>query len=208
METLLRIDASIRKQGSFSRTAGDFFQSQWSLQNPNGKIIHRDLADENIPHITQQMTEAFYSQGGPPEILSLSDEIVEEVKVCNTLLITSALYNYAVPSNLKSYLDHLVRINKTFSPSADGGYSGLLHGKHAIVITSKGGVYKGTNSERLDHQDPYLKTILNFIGIQDIEMFSIEGTKDTKYAENMILTIKSKITAFFNKADKPIIVDA
>lgn len=133
------------------------------------------------------------------EILSLSNRIVEEVKACDTLLITSALYNFSLPSNLKSYVDHLVRINKTFSQASDGQYSGLIKNRQAVIITSKGGSYKGTNYEHLDFQDRYLKTILNFIGIQKTEIFSIEGTKDVRHAENNISTIKSDILNFFSK---------
>jgi len=200
MKTLLRIDASIRKEGSFSRNIGDFFQSQWKLKNPGGRMINRDLAIQIIPHINQEITEAFYLEN-TQEILSLSDQIVEEVQVCDTLLITSALYNFSLPSNLKSYVDHLVRINKTFSQASNGQYAGLMKDKQAIIITSKGGIYKGTNYEYLDFQDPYLKTILNFIGIQKTAIFSIEGTKAIGQSENIISGIKSDILEFLNKDD-------
>ncbi len=203
MKTLLRIDASIRKKGSYSRDIGDFFQSQWEIKNPEGRIINRDLAEQNVPHINQRLTEAFYWEGNTHEILSLSDQIIKEVMACDTLLITSALYNFSLPSSLKSYIDHLVRINKTFSQGSDGRYLGLMKNKQAIIVTSKGGIYKGTNYGHLDFQDPYLKAVLNFIGIQMIEVFSIEGTKDVKYAENSLSTIKSHILNFLVKDVNP-----
>lgn len=201
MKTLLRIDASIRKKGSFSRTVGDFFQSQWELKNPGGRIINRDLTEQTVPHLTEALTEAFNLDTRQQKILSVSDRIVEEVEACDTLLITSALYNFCLPSTLKCYVDHLVRINKTVSQAADGQYTGLLKNKQAVIITSKGGSYKGTSYEHLDFQDRYLKTILNFIGIQKIEIFSIEGTKNIAHAEEIISTMKSDIVNFFCKVN-------
>jgi FMN-dependent NADH-azoreductase len=198
MNTLLRIDASIRKEGSHSRHIGDFFQSQWQLKNPLGKVIRRDLTEVVIPHINKQLIEAFYWHEKSDDILSLSDRLIDELCMCDTLLITSALYNFSLPSSLKSYVDHLVRVNKTFSESPDGQYTGLIQNKQAVIITSKGGKYRGTNYAHLDFQDPYLQTILRFIGIERIETFSIEGTKDSRYLENTIPTIKSGILNFLN----------
>jgi FMN-dependent NADH-azoreductase len=198
MNTLLRIDASIRKEGSYSREMGDFFQSQWQLKYPSGKIIRRDLTEAVIPHINMQLIEAFYRQQENKNILSLSDTLFDELNMCDTILITSALYNFSLPSSLKSYVDHLVRVNKTFSESPDGRYTGLMQNKQAIVITSKGGKYKGTNYAHLDFQDPYLKTILRFMGIEKVESFSIEGTKDYTYLEEVLPTVKSEILDFLN----------
>jgi FMN-dependent NADH-azoreductase len=198
MNTLLRIDASIRKEGSYSRDIGDFFQSQWQLKNPLGKVIRRDLTEVVIPHINKQLIEAFYRHEKSDDILSLSDKLIDELSMCDTLLITSALYNFSLPSSLKSYVDHLVRVNRTFSESPDGQYAGLMQNKQAVIITSKGGKYRGTNYAHLDFQDPYLQTILRFIGIERIETFSIEGTKDSRYLENTIPAIKSGILNFLN----------
>jgi FMN-dependent NADH-azoreductase len=198
MNTLLRIDASIRREGSYSRDIGDFFQSQWQIKNPLGKVIRRDLTEVVIPHINKQLVEAFYEHEKSDDILSLSDKLIDELSTCDTLLITSALYNFALPSSLKSYVDHLVRVNRTFSESPDGQYAGLMQNKQAVIITSKGGKYRGTNYAHLDFQDPYLQTILRFIGIERIETFSIEGTKDSRYLENTIPAIKSGILNFLN----------
>lgn len=87
MNTLLRIDASIRKEGSYSREIGDFFQAQWQLKYPFGKIIRRDLTEGEIPHINKQLIEAFYYQQDNESILSLSDKLIDELNVCDTLLI-------------------------------------------------------------------------------------------------------------------------
>jgi FMN-dependent NADH-azoreductase len=197
MKTLLRIDASIRKEGSYSRDIGDFFQAQWKLKNPSGQVVKRDLAEETIPHINKKTVDAFYWQEDQEDTLSLSNGIVDELTACDTLLITSALYNFSLPSSLKSYFDHLVRINKTFSESVDGRYAGLMKNKQAVLITSKGGRYRGTNYAHLDFQDAYLQVILKFIGIEKIESFSIEGTKNSSHVESTIPSIKAAIVDFF-----------
>jgi len=199
MQTLLRIDASIRKTGSYSRATGDYFQAQWTLKHPTGKIIYRDLADSAIPHVHHQLTNAFFdTQQASLEILSLSNLLLDELKQCNTLLITSALYNFSLPSSLKSWFDHIVRVNQTFCYSEDGRYTGLLQDKEAVIITSKGSVYKGTGLEHLDFQDPYLKAILYFMGIKTIASFSVEGTKNPDFLKESLPGVEAEIFNFLH----------
>jgi FMN-dependent NADH-azoreductase len=198
MKTLLRIDVSVRKNESISRSTGDYFQSRWREAYPDSKIIYRDLTDEPIPHLSQKLTEAFYDEENNRDVLSLSDKLISELDECDTLLISSPVYNFSLPSALKAYFDHVVRINKTFKNNETGGFTGLLKNKQAIVITSKGGVYKGTSLAPFDFLEPYVNTILRFIGIHEIRTFSIEGTRYADHAEKAIAAVKLDIRESFN----------
>lgn len=180
MKTLLRIDCSPRISGSHSRELADYFEEKWLNVNTNGIVIRRDLTKQQIPHIQNETIEGFYT---PAEYMTheikdataLSDELISELKSADEVLINSPLYNLNIPSNLKAYLDQVVRVGFTFNLN-ENGYYGLLENKTAHLITVKGGLYKGTSMEQYDYQDSYLPTILRLIGIKVQNVFSLEGT--------------------------------
>jgi len=116
MKTLLRIDASARTIGSHSRMIADYCQDKWEETHPQGKIIRRDLASEPIPHLSDDMIEAFQKAGRHPSpATGLSDSLIQELKAADHLLISSPLYNLTLPSTLKAYFDYVVRSEVTFS---------------------------------------------------------------------------------------------
>ncbi|MDO5977509.1 FMN-dependent NADH-azoreductase [Flavivirga spongiicola] len=193
MKTLLRIDCSSRTKGSHSRALADYFEKNWKVANPKGVILYRDLVKHQLPHIQNNTIEGFYT---PIEHMTLenkratalSDELIVELKSADDILISSPLYNLNIPSNLKAYLDQVVRIGYTFNIN-ENGYYGLLENKLAYLVTVKGGVYKGTFMEQYDFQEPYLKTILGHMGIKVQEIFSLEGSSEKqtlKLNKNML----------------------
>jgi FMN-dependent NADH-azoreductase len=191
MKTLLRIDASVRHEGSYSRTLGDFFVSQWQNQNPDGRIILRDLRDKPVPHLVQSVADAFFSPEPDQQQLALSDELIGEIKASNDILITCPMYNFQLPSSLKAYIDHVVRNNETIQYTPEG-YRGLLTGKKAYIITVTGG--KRLVPAPYDAFENYLKNILGFMGIQDTTSISLEGTADPEYVKGVIAATKKRIT--------------
>lgn len=114
MKTLLRIDSSIRLNNSVSRAIGDHFSNCWRKKHPTGKIINRDLQTNPVPHLTEATVQAFFGGGPSCTGVTLSDKLIQEIDVCDELLITCPMYNFQIPSSLKAYLDHVVRVNKTF----------------------------------------------------------------------------------------------
>lgn len=208
MKTLLRIDCSSRTEGSHSRALADYFEKNWKAANPKSTIIYRDLTKHQLPHIQNNTIEGFYT---PIEHLSpenkkataLSDALIEELKSADDILISSPLYNLNVPSNLKSYLDQIVRIGHTFNIN-ENGYYGLLENKLAYLVTVKGGVYKGTFMEQYDFQEPYLKAILGHMGIKIKEIFSLEGSSDKQTLEQNKLVLESSINQSFIQETKKI----
>ncbi|MCG8427540.1 MAG: NAD(P)H-dependent oxidoreductase [Chromatiales bacterium] len=200
MKRVLRIDASARITGSHTRQLADHYQTLWLSENPEGEIIHRDLAQKPIPHLTNDMIEAF--QQPYSEAALLSNILIEELKLADHLLISSPLYNLTLPSTLKAYFDHVVRAGQTFLVQQEQ-YIGLLNNTSATIITARGGLSQ--NKVNDDFQTNYLKEILNFIGITAIEVVELEGTalvptEKARHFENA----KHKIDQLFQKEHKPI----
>ena len=185
MKTLLRIDSSIRKNGSHSRALADHFQARWCEAHPSGQVRIRDLADDPVPHLTDAALAAFHGASvGNANAAALSDTLIAELKTADELLIASPLYNFNLPSTLKAYIDHVVRFGHTFDQPA-GNYRGLLNGKRACVITTRGGTRPSGAED--DFQGTYLKTALNFIGIEQVDIIAVEGTaqQDANRAEQL-----------------------
>ncbi|HFA49943.1 MAG TPA: FMN-dependent NADH-azoreductase [Bacteroidetes bacterium] len=181
MKKLLRIDASSRQKDSRSREVADYFQKKWEAGNPAGTVVLRDLVLSPLPHIKDATIQGFYTptENFTPELVeatALSDQVINEMKSADDILISTPLYNFSIPSALKAYIDHLSRINKTFGMDAEGNFFGMLKNKKTYIVTSKGAVYKGTPIEALDMQEPYLKLILPFLGLEIADIFSVEGT--------------------------------
>jgi FMN-dependent NADH-azoreductase len=190
MKTLLRIDSSIRHNDSISRAIGDHFVSRWKEEYPSGKIITRDLQQNPIPHLTQSTVLAFFGGQATGDELALSDLLIDEIMISDELLITCPMYNFQIPSSLKAYLDHVVRLNKTFQYK-NGEYIGLLKNKKCVIITTMGGRKQDVNQE--EGFECYLRNILSFVGIYGTEIYCIDGTSNLEYATVAITETKVKI---------------
>ncbi len=203
MRTLLRIDASSRKEGAYSREMADYVERKWKAQYPQAKVIYRDLIDDELPHIAYTTIAGFYT---PQEHMSdelvsatvLSDELIRELQQADDILIASPLYNLNVPSALKAYFDQVVRVGYTFAKDEAGEHAGLLTNKRAYIATAKGGVFKGTPYEAYDFQEPYLKAILGYIGVTDVTTFGLEGTATEEILTQNKIEVYQNIDAAFN----------
>ncbi len=198
MKILLRIDSSSRTEGSHSRKLADFIENHWKSKQPDGQVLYRDLASYQIPHIQNDTILGFYTpEQKHNEVLKkallISNELINELENANEILISSPLYNLNVPSNLKAYFDHVVRIGKTFGVDEKGNYFGMLKEKIAYLALAKGGSYKGTPMEKYDFQEPYLKAILHHIGIDVKNIFSIEGTSNPEVLQKNFNEIHQQI---------------
>jgi|GEM_PF-42435 len=194
MKTLLRIDASLRTTGSYSRKLASHFEKQWRQHFPEGDVIYRDLAVEPIPHLSQEMVEAFFEAGDSvaPET-KMSDILIQELKQADHLVIVSPLYNLSLSSSLKAYFDHVVRSGHTFH--FDGaGYNGLLMEKKAVVITSRGGF---SSDFQDDFQRGYLKAILAFVGISSLYEVDMVGTAVDDGKSERFAAAKQTIEEYF-----------
>jgi FMN-dependent NADH-azoreductase len=179
---ILRVDASSRLDGSYSRQIGDIAEKALVDSMPGVTVNRRDLGAQPVEHIRNVTIAGYYT---PAENMTaeltratkLSDAVIEEVKAATVLLITTPMYNFSIPSALKAWIDQLVRIGQTFA--YDGkSFTGLLPGKKAYVVVAYGaGGY--TNSgpfAAADFVQPYMKFLLNFLGITDVTFITMERT--------------------------------
>src|ERR1700719_1170985 len=175
---LLRIDSSARSS-SVTRQLTAKFVEEWKKNHPAGEVVQRDLATTVLPHITDDWAGAHLdpSQLTPAQrtYLSTSDQLIEELQAADTIVIGAPMYNFAIPSSLKAWIDQVVRMGKTFAYGPNGR-QGLLGEKKVIVITSRGGAYeKGTSAEKFDFQEPYLRHIFGFVGVTDVTYIHAEN---------------------------------
>ncbi|MGA8619029.1 MAG: NAD(P)H-dependent oxidoreductase [Candidatus Sulfotelmatobacter sp.] len=175
---LLKIDSSARSS-SITRQLTATFAEQWKKNHPAGEVIQRDLATTMLPHITDDWggTHLDPSQLSPAQrnYLSTSDHLIEELQAADTIVIGAPMYNFAIPSSLKAWIDQIVRMGKTFGYGPSGA-RGLLGKKKVIVVAARGGAYeKGTPGEKFDFQEPYLRHILGFIGLTDVTFIHAEN---------------------------------
>lgn len=181
MNTILRVDASSRTMGSFSRDLGDYFEKVWLERNPEDWVVRRDVVAEPIEHIANQTIVGFYT---PAEqftdelrgATALSDRLIGELQKADMLLLTVPMYNFSVPSALKAWIDQIVRIERTFS--YDGAnFEGLVSSKSAYVFCAYGaGGYVSGPLAAANFVKPYIEFLLNFMGIQNVRFFAVEAT--------------------------------
>src|SRR5580692_13016072 len=184
---LLRIDSSARRN-SVSRQLTQRFVESWKKENSTGDVVERDLATTPLPLITDEWTLALHSDPAKrtpaqQEALAVSDLLVEELLAADTIVIGAPMHNFTVSALLKAWIDQVVRFGRTVAWGAKGP-EGLLKGKRVVVVTSRGGSFRpGTPTAAYDHQEPYLRHILAFIGLTDVIFIHAENQKPGDLAE-------------------------
>lgn len=179
MSTILYLNSSIRSTGSVSRQLSREFLDQLKAARPGSRVIERDLASHPIPHLNEATIGAFFTpadQRTQEQIstVQLSDDLVAELLEADTLLIGAPMYNFSVSSTLKSWIDHVARAGVTFEYT-DKGPEGMLKNKKVYVFTSRGGVYSRGPAKVMDFHETYLRAVLGFIGLTDIQFIHTEG---------------------------------
>jgi FMN-dependent NADH-azoreductase len=181
MSTLLKIDVSPRGEHSISRKLSNHFATEWQSNHIGGKIITRDLATTKIPYVDLPwIAGAFTAPDQHTDehkaALRLSDELIAELLEADEVVISTPMYNFNVPAALKAWIDHIVRLNKTFSVGPDG-LKGLAAGKKVTVIIASGSEYTtGFPMESYNLEGPYFNVVLGFIGVTDITIVHAGGT--------------------------------
>jgi len=180
MATLLQIDSS-PLASSVSRELTREFVSNWKITHPSGQVIVRDLAATPPKPLDQAWIYAAHTpaEGLQPEqkaLLAQSEEYIAELERADEYVFGVAMHNFSIPSVVKLWIDQVVRGGRTFTYGADGP-KGLLTGKKATILAATGGVYQtGTPMAALNFIDPYLNTILGFIGVTDVTFVTAGGT--------------------------------
>jgi FMN-dependent NADH-azoreductase len=176
MKTLLQLNTSLNGDAGQSTRLANDLSATLRVREPHTELVVRDFARDPVPHLTAQGFGAFIAkpEARTPEqqaLVRYSDELIEELKRADTIVLGLPLYNFGVPSTLKAYFDHIARAGVTFRYTEKGPV-GLLTGKKVYVAAARGGQYAGTP---LDTQTAYVRDFLAFLGIRDVEFVYAEG---------------------------------
>lgn len=171
---ILRLDASANPGESASRKLGDRLLAQLEQSHPEIIVQQRDL-NAALPPIDDRWVEANLApQDGRDEsqreLLRLSDELIDELRDADHIVLTTPMYNFGPPSTLKAWIDLVCRAGMTFRYTPDGP-QGLLEGKRADIIITTGGV---ALDSPVDFLSGYLRQIFGFIGIDDVNIIAAD----------------------------------
>jgi FMN-dependent NADH-azoreductase len=187
MATLLNIQSSPRGTSSLSRILSQDFVTEWQRTHDNGSVVLRDLAETQLPFVGVPWIGGVFV---PPEsrsteqreALRISDGLIAELFAADHILIGTPMYNFTVPANLKAWIDLIVRPRVTHSGPPER--KGLVTGKRCTILIASGGVYdEGLPAAASDYESGYLKRILAFIGITDVEVVMAGGTAAATFGE-------------------------
>jgi len=176
MKTLLKLNTSLYSNAGQSSRLTDEFVSAWLGNNHGAQVITRDLARHPVPHLTEERFGALLSKPAArtvqqQAVVTYSDTLIDELRRADVIVLGLPMYNFGVPSTLKAYFDHIARSGVTFRYTENGPV-GLLQGKKVYVLAARGGQYAGTP---LDTETAYVRQILGFLGMTDVEFVYAEG---------------------------------
>jgi|TARA_Y100000816_G_scaffold284008_1_gene261603 FMN-dependent NADH-azoreductase len=191
---IYQIDSSARKEGSTSRALAKKLLNK--IKGPNDEIVYRDLNEEMV--FVTGLTESGMNikekdqNENHKKMFKLSDKLVKELKESDVIIISAPIYNYGPPATLKAWSDLAARIGETFKFKPNGRREGLLKNKKAYLVITSGGTKLNSKEDFLT---PWLKFILNFFGINQIEtvcadQMALDYEKSIKEAEDQIEKIK------------------
>lgn len=179
MTNILFVSSSPRGAHSQSSKVAELLIAGIVAEDPAATVTRRDLARDPLPHLDETYLGAVF---GPAEshtdehkrLLALSDTLVDEVLAADIIVIGSAMINFTVTSTLKSWFDFIARAGGTFRYT-ENGPEGLVKGKRVVVVEAKGGVYSDGPMKVHDYQQPWIRFILGFLGMTDVEIIQVEG---------------------------------
>jgi len=214
MAVILHIDSSARSNRSITRDLGAEFKRQWQAINPDDNFIYRDVGTTPPDFISEQwVAAAFTAENARTDeqksLLSLSDQMIEELSLADIIVISSPMYNYGMPATLKAWIDQVVRVNKTFTFDLERGdfpLDPILSNKTLLLLTSSGEFGFGINEirEGMDHLTPHLKTVSKYFGANEEHEIRVEyqefgDHRHTKSKEDAYLAIPKLISEIANK---------
>ena len=192
---IYQIDSSARKEGSTSRSLAKKLLDK--IKKPEDNVIYRDLNDEMV--FVTGLTESGMNIDAKDQnenhkrMFKLSDQLVKELKESDIIIISAPIYNYGPPATLKAWSDLAARVGETFRFKPNGRREGLLKNKKAYLVITSGGTKLNSNEDFLT---PWLKFILNFFGIEKIDIIcadqmALDYDKSIKDAEKQIENIST-----------------
>ncbi|PZM08612.1 FMN-dependent NADH-azoreductase [Rhizobium tubonense] len=190
MKNILRVSFSPRGQASESHRLSQKIVELLLEKEPGAQIVERDLGNGSLPHVDGSYA---VSQGGPTDVsvdgsMARSEEFIGEIEAADVVIISTPMHNLSIPSALKAWIDHIVRVRRTFNITP-AGKVGTLGGRPVFVAIASGGRFSGERANQPDFLTPYLRVILEMIGLNDLTFFSVQGTGSTR---DIVLETRAK----------------
>ena len=200
---LLHIDSSILGDNSASRQLSSQVVKAWQAAEPTAVVTYRDLAADAISHFSASTlvaagTAAELRTAAQQHEADLSASTMAEFLAADAVVIAAPMYNFTIPTQLKAWIDRILVAGQTFRYT-EAGPEGLAGGKKVVIVSTSGGIHAGQPSGAA-HEE-YLKLVLGFIGITDIEIVRAEGLAyGDEVKNNAISGAKAKISGQFAAA--------
>jgi len=181
MSKLLHIDSSILGGNSVSRQLTAQIVASWRAAHPATEVSYLDLAVSTPSHLSAESL-GFRLPAGTTDLSeaqqrenAISEALVTQFLAADVIVVGAPLYNFAIPTQLKSWIDRVAQVGRTFTYT-DKGPVGLAGGKTVIVASARGGVYSTSEAgNAMEHQESYLKTVFGFFGVTDVRFVRAEG---------------------------------
>jgi FMN-dependent NADH-azoreductase len=176
--TLLRLDASIRTEGSHSRQIADIVQQEWRNAHPSDPIINREIGIDPLP--SSAWATAVFARYTPEEdrspeqreAIALATTLTDELAAADAMLFAVPLYNFGVSQHFKTWVDLVVT-----DPRMAAGTDTIIAGRPAVLATVHGGAYgAGTPREGWDHATSWMRRILQDVWNLDLRVVESEFT--------------------------------
>ncbi|AKZ64690.1 NAD(P)H dehydrogenase [Herbaspirillum hiltneri N3] len=177
---ILHLSCSPRGQESESYRLSQKIISFLQSRTPALAVVRRNAAEGDVAHVDANYADVLGAAREPAGFsvegsISRSEQLICELEQADAVLISTPMHNLTVPSALKAWIDHVVRIRRTFDVTPQGKI-GTLRDRPVYIAVSSGGVYSGERARQPDFLTTYLKTILASIGLHDLHFFSVQGT--------------------------------
>jgi FMN-dependent NADH-azoreductase len=176
MTKVLVLDSSAAGGASVSKQLTAELVARWRALDPAVVVTHRDLGADPLPHLTAERLPGLAGRDDSEaarDTLRLADELVAELTSADVILIGAPMYNFGITSTLKAWFDHVLRAGITFRYTPEGP-QGLVTGKRAVVVETRGGFYSEGPAIAMDSQEPHLRAMLGFVGITDVTFVRAE----------------------------------
>ena len=185
MKKILHVISSPRGNESVSIQLGNAIIEKLQSEYPGSTVKETNLVANPLPHLDGMILAATHGGNGDTEMTKRSDEAIADLRNADIIVIGMPLFNFGIPSTLKTWLDNIIRPGIAFNYTAEGP-KGLITGKKVYVALASGGVYSQGPMMEYDFAAPYLEKVLGFIGMTDVTIVRAEGTKMPALQDNAL----------------------
>jgi len=173
---ILQINSSARSEGSHSTQLANAIAAQLKAARADARLIVRDLARTPHPLLDERALQALFTPAEQRTTdqaarVAMDDTLIAEIQAADAVVLGVPMYNFHISAQLKNWIDAISRAGVTFRYT-ESGPEGLLKNKRVYVALARGGIHRDTTA---DSQVPYLKTVLGFLGMTEVQFIYAEG---------------------------------